>query len=434
MALMTKLKHVDRLKDGSLRYRRRIPLAVQEAVGRKVFQQRLRAKEGPALIKEYAEVESLYEQVVTQQLSQARLEALWGATPREAYRAAQESSESLWEGVIGLDRTDPADRQIVAASVADAKVRKLVLNPKAEEPKPTLKDALKLYRKERVKDDAAMETRVTRVWSELEAAIGDLPLEELKREHARSVRDQMLSVEKPGGGSRSGATVKRMLNVVKAVVSFGLMEFDLGDKTNPFIGLKVDDQGGREDSKRLPLPADLTEKFRASLSGDLKHIMTVLDDTGARVGEIVGLEREDVFLDHETPHIHIRPNSTRGLKTVSSNRKVPLAGAAQESLKDALKEVDEGGAIWPQYARPRGADAASAALMKSLRKLTKEKKFTIHSLRHRFKDRCRDVGIPKNVQDQLLGHSSVDVGERVYGSSEAKLRQAAVWVAKLSEQ
>lgn len=434
MALMTKLKHVDRLKDGSLRYRRRIPLAVQEAVGRKVFQQRLGAKEGSALIREYAEVERLYEQVVTQRLSQARLEALYGVTPREAFRAAQESSESLWEGVVGLDRTDPADRQIVAASVTDAEVRRLVLNPKAEEPKPTLKDALKLYRKERVKDDAAMETRVTRVWSELEVAIGDLPLEELKRDHARSVRDHMLSIEKPGGGIRSGATVKRMLNVVKAVVSFGLLEFDLGDKANPFVGLKVADQGGREDSKRLPLPADLTEKFRASLSGDLRHIMTVLDDTGARVGEIVGIECEDVFLDHEPPHVHIRPNSTRGLKTESSNRQIPLTRAAQEALKLALDNAGEDGPIWPRYARARGADAASAALMKNLRKLTKEKKFTTHSLRHRFKDRCRDVGMPKNVQDQLLGHSSVDVGERVYGSSEAKLRQAAVWLSKLSDQ
>jgi integrase len=261
--------------------------------------------------------------------------------------------------------------------------------------------------------------------------MGDLPLEELKREHARSVRDHMLSVEKPGGGKRSGATVKRMLNVVKAVVSFGLLEFDLGDKTNPFIGLKVDDQGDREDSKRLPLPADLTEKFKASLSGDLKHIMAVLDDTGARVGEIVGLECGDVFLDHETPHIHIRPNSTRGLKTESSNRQIPLTRAAQESFKAALKEVSEGGAIWSQYARPRGADAASAALMKSLRKLTKEKKFTIHSLRHRFKDRCRDVGVPKNVQDQILGHASADIGERVYGSRDAKLRLAAQWVEKI---
>ena len=56
-------------------------MAVQEAVGRKVFQQRLRAKDGSALIKEYAEVESLYQQVVTQRLSQARREALWGGYP-----------------------------------------------------------------------------------------------------------------------------------------------------------------------------------------------------------------------------------------------------------------------------------------------------------------------------------------------------------------
>ena len=432
MALMTKLKHVDRLKDGSLRYRRRIPLAVQEAVGRKVFQQRLKAKEGSALIKEYAEIAGLYEQVVSQRLSQARKEALWGNTPRESFRAAQESSESLWDGVMGLDRDDPTDREIVAAAVTDVAVKELVLNPFKEEPKPTLKDALKLYRTERVKDDAAMATRVTRVWSEVEKAIGDLPLDELKREHARSVRDHMLSVEKYGGGKRSAATVKRMLNVVKAVVSFGLVEFDFGDRANPFVGLNVDDQGDREDSKRLPLTTDLTEKFRASLSGDLLHIMTVLDDTGARVGEIVGLEATDVFLDSEVPHIHIRPNSTRRLKTDSSNRMVPLTEAAQHALKAAIQGGEGSGPIWSQYARPRGADAASAALMKNLRKLTKEKKFTIHSLRHRFKDRCRDIGMPKNIQDQILGHSSVDVGERVYGSPEAKLRQSSIWIAKLS--
>lgn len=333
---------------------------------------------------------------------------------------------------MGLDRDDPSDREIVAASIDDVEVKKLVLNPAKEEPTPTLKDALKLYRTERVKDDTAMETRVARVWSELEEAIGDLPIGELKREHARSVRDHMLSVEKYGGGKRSAATVKRMLNVVKAVVSFGLLEFDLGDRTNPFIGLKVDDQGDREDTRRLPLSADLTEKFRACLSGDLVHIMTILDDTGARVGEIAGLEVQDVFLNHETPHIYIRPNTTRRLKTDSSNRKVPLTGAAQESLRAALKVTEGEGPIWSQYARPRGADAASAVLMKNLRKLTKEKKLTIHSLRHRFKDRCRDAGMPKNVQDQILGHSSVDVGERVYGSPEAKLRLAAQWIEELS--
>ncbi|RBW55563.1 hypothetical protein DS909_10680 [Phaeobacter gallaeciensis] len=432
MALMTKLKHVDLLADGSLRYRRRIPLVAQEAVGKKVFQQRLQSKEGADLIKEYAEIESLYEQMVAQRLVRARKEALWGNTPRETFKAAKVSSESVWEGVRGLDRDDPEDRHLVAASLKDEGVKKLILNPNKTEPKPTLKDALKLYRKERVKDDAAMETRITRVWSEVEEAIGDLPLDELKRENARKVRDHMISVEKYGGGNRSAATVKRMLNVVKAVVSFGLVEFDLGDKTNPFIGLKVDDQGDREDTKRLPLPDDLTERLRASLRGDLAHIMTILDETGARVGEIVGLEGADLFLDHETPYIHIRPNTTRRLKTDSSNRMVPLTDAAQKSFKAALKEAETGGPIWPQYSRPRGSDSASAALMKNLRKLTKDRKFTIHSLRHRFKDRCRDVGMPKNIQDQLLGHSSVDVGERVYGSPEAKLRLAAQWIEKLT--
>ena len=65
--------------------------------------------------------------------------------------------------------------------------------------------------------------------------------------------------------------------------------------------------------------------------------------------------------------ITIKPNSIRGLKMKGSNRKLPLRQRAAETLQEYWKGKEDGKAIFPKYARPRGNDAASAMLMKRLR-------------------------------------------------------------------
>ena len=51
---------------------------------------------------------------------------------------------------------------------------------------------------------------------------------------------------------------------------------------------------------------------------------------------------------------------------------------------------EDGEAIFTRYARSRGADSASQMLMKRLRKVVKDPKKTIHSLRHSMKDSLRN--------------------------------------------
>ena len=55
-------------------------------------------------------------------------------------------------------------------------------------------------------------------------------------------------------------------------------------------------------------------------------------------------------------------------------------------------------------------------LMKRLRTVITDKKLTIHSLRHRMKDKLRNTGCPEDVSLAILGHSSKPIAAN-YGQT-----------------
>ena len=139
-------------------------------------------------------------------------------------------------------------------------------------------------------------------------------------------------------------------------------------------------------------------------------------DTGARLSEIVGLEVQDVDLQERS--ITIRPNGIWGLKTNRSRRAIPLSRAAADTLQEHKQGKKESEAIFPKYARPRGSDAASAMVMKCLRTAMMDKRHTIHSLRHRIKDKPRNTGCPEAISLAIPGHGSNTAADN-YGSGYA---------------
>lgn len=78
--------------------------------------------------------------------------------------------------------------------------------------------------------------------------------------------------------------------------------------------------------------------------------------------------------------------------------------------------------LFPSYGRQRGSDAASAALMKHVRRVTTDPKHVVHSLRHNMKDRLMLAEVSTLDQNLILGHALGGVGDRVYGGDAAKLR------------
>ncbi|PYC46712.1 hypothetical protein DI396_13370 [Litorivita pollutaquae] len=100
------------------------------------------------------------------------------------------------------------------------------------------------------------------------------------------------------------------------------------------------------------------------------------------------------------------------------------------AAEEALKSARVGDPVFTRYARVRGADAASAALMKAVRAETKDKRLTVHGLRHRVSDKLRDAGAPVEVRHGFLGHSSTAIAESTYGSPRARLIEFAKWAEK----
>lgn len=309
--------------------------------------------------------------------SHTRIEDFWTPVEREAVRLLKEGD------------TLPEPR------LSDALAMYLKLHPRAQKPK--------------FKADAE------RVFAQVYEAVGDLPLADCRRDHAHKLLEAMLS-----RGNRT-LTVRRNLNTVVAVYNRGLKEFDIHGRNNPFESLQIPEES-QDAKEREPYTAqELLTVSKACRSKDdsIRHIIALQLDTGARLGEIVGLLRSDVVLDGPVPHIIIQPHPKLGrtLKTPNSERKVPLVGEALWAAQRALatpRKRDMAPSAWlfPQYARDGEIKAthASSTINKWLRVLLKNDK-TSHSFRHAMRDRLRHAKVPKEIQEILGGWGERSIGQ-----------------------
>jgi integrase len=99
---------------------------------------------------------------------------------------------------------------------------------------------------------------------------------------------------------------------------------------------------GEDTKKRLTYSGDALvaiAKACHATDDDIRWIVAMVEDTGARNSEIVGLRVEDVFLDHAVPYIWLKEHRSLGrtLKNAQSVRKVPLVGMALWGAKRAVK-------------------------------------------------------------------------------------------------
>jgi len=158
------------------------------------------------------------------------------------------------------------------------------------------------------------------------------------------------------------------------------------------------------------------------LNNECRFFLFAMADTGARPSELVGLNAEngDIRLDTDIPHIFIRPDSKRELKTPHSKRKIPLTGAALFAFQQLPQGFDH------YYKKP---DLLSSALNKYLgsNNLLPTKEHCVYSLRHSFEDRLTAVEPPDKVQAALMGHK---YDRPRYGDGPS-LAQKQKWLDKI---
>jgi integrase len=232
-------------------------------------------------------------------------------------------------------------------------------------------------------------------------------------------------------------------------------------RADPLAGVKFKIKADAAKApSRLPYDDDDAARLLAAARDQpatLRWLPLLLAYTGARIGEIAQLRREDVR--HATPEearkagdavgTVVKPKHRKGvyflrltnegegqtLKNLSSRREVPLHPAIIEAgFLDFVAKVGAGQYLFPEVTAGKygnKGDGASRDYRKWARNTVGivDPRLTAHSWRHRLEDQLRDAGAPEDVRDALTGHASKSMGGR-YGRGHS-LATKAEWLAKV---
>jgi len=225
------------------------------------------------------------------------------------------------------------------------------------------------------------------------------------------------------------SSIKRIFSSIKSILNFSIKEKGLSI-TNPFLGIYIPDKG--DTLKRQPISMKNIKKIQnkcIEINDDLRLIIALISDTGMRLSEAVGIRRQEIFLDCDIPHLLIKENSKRTLKTKQSERLVPLVGKSLWAIKQIL-ESSNSEYVFERYNKTKttNTNSASAVLNKWIKSVAGEQ-IVVHSFRHSMRDRLRSVECPKDIIDQIGGWSKGTVGEN-YGNGYP-LRVLHKWMLKI---
>jgi integrase len=441
-AIVVSIRHLLRKPDGSLYYQRRIPAALKAHYGNKNrILESLRTRSLPEAarkIKVLTKRDDSRWAMMRASLSNGEQPLAPPVVKFQAEALLEKCTAATGHPDINVDNlydylltkygddwysaTGKGERDALMNPVEREAARLLFETPEQRKASRRLSEALAIYLETHRNQQPKFIAFTTRAISHVYASVGDLELRSYDREMARQVRDSI-----PG----STGTKRRRLDAIVAVFNAGLHEFNL-ILPNPFARLNIRNEG-HDATVRVPFTsAELQAISEACLArdDDLRWLIALQMDTGARLGELVGLRRDDVLLDGPIPFVQIRehPALGRTLKTPNSRRKVPLVGMALWGAERALNAPQRArlngsgaserakpatlGWLFPRYAADGNirATAASASLNKWLTRLTGTSK-TTHCFRHAMKDLLRAALVPDDIQKQLLGHGSRSVSD-----------------------
>ena len=326
-------------------------------------------------------------------IAAAKLDAYWSQMRMTASDVIGPSLIKAWEA-------DPDSRP------------KVLANPDtAQAGCPTLLDALQVYLDQKGKGrPKTFRIAAQRSCNYVIALCGNKPLSSYSRQDALMFRDWLVK------RGLTGSSVTRNFSYVKAVINFAISEYAL-DLRNPFIGVYHDRTAGV--LTRKPIPAEDIKAVQLecrSIDDDLRCLVALVSDTGMRLGEGAGLVKQDFHLDGNIPFVRIQKHPWRNLKTVNSERLVPLCGEALWAASRLIEADNTSDFAFPRYNRTgtTAANSASAALNKWLKQYV-PMGCTMHSFRHSMRDRLRAVQCPSDIVDQIGGWTTDGVGQG-YGS------------------
>lgn len=422
--------------DGNYVYRRVIPADYQIlANGKREFKESLRTRKHTDAIARYGETNAKYEVIFDQLKNGIALKdqrepsvdelKAWAKSHRVSYKS------------VDAHMAKPNERDIAArigkwveAGQPTDMAMDAIFGSSPDE--TTIKKALEFYEEQNRGDLIGLTSRekskkLTPVRGAVDRFVAfakrDISLKAINRAMANEYRSHLIDLIE--AGSIQANTANKLLMQVRKVITFYIENMD-EDFSNPFASIRVKEEKAKRPAFTVAFIKTkwLTDDPFSSLNDEARGALFAIIDTGCGPKEICGLAPEDIQIKADIPHIIVRENENRKLKTDHRGRTIPLVG---ESLL-AFQKHPTG---FPSYRRPTGADALSAVIMKHLRtnKLLETDGHTLYSLRHMFKDRMRVYKFPEELQNYLMGHKQPGIGAH-YGSGY-DLKSTLIYMRKL---
>lgn len=252
------------------------------------------------------------------------------------------------------------------------------------------------------------------------------------------------------GRLRSGATVNAILTAVCEFLRFcsrtGVIDQAVADRLSEprwlrFVppGFDTGERGqfrtvrAREIKARAetPFPEAITpEQAKAVLACCRRpretFMVRLMHDMGLRIGEVLGLRREDMHLLSDSrslgcavigPHVHVRhrsnPNGalakSRFPRTVPTSEAVLAAYTDYQFERDEILGNDDNDMVFVNlYHEPLGSPMVYRAAKRFFDRLAKQCEFAVrpHMLRHSAATNWVRAGVDLDVVQRLMGHSS----------------------------
>ena len=152
--------------------------------------------------------------------------------------------------------------------------------------------------------------------------LGDRSVTAYSSSDAAQFRDWLIKK----GMSRN--TVKRVFSSIRSIINLAIREQGL-EGQNGFSGTFLPED--LLSKQRKPIPIEDVKRIQSicrSQDDDLRWLIALISDTGMRLGEAIGLLKQDIVLDGDVPYIDLKPHPWRRLKTSGSERQIPLVGSS----------------------------------------------------------------------------------------------------------
>ncbi len=291
------------------------------------------------------------------------------------------------------------------------------------------------------KRDAIRSTSLARyetvVRLHLDGEFGAIPVDALRADHIRALYASKLRTAR--GGSTPGLAVRplspRTVRYVHTVLHQALAQAVRdGDLERNVATLVVQPRLERREVRPLD-PAQMASLLDAAGSRALearpgrdtrawrsfRAFLVVALHTGAREGELLALDWQDVVLDGPAPAIAIRRTVVRlpggGIayhppKTVAGRRSVSLSAPAATALRSL------GPAEGLVFATSTGAPVGATAVIRWFREVASQAGLPpgtrVHDLRHAFASTALARGVDLASLARILGHANPQVTATVY--------------------